>query len=95
MSRGDPLTCVSPKSVAQSADVTLLPGVYFRPHYAAYRKPYYAKKTATALSNNGLTQIVPEIAANKARFKRVDRPSMATSTTSEVVYHFDTSFTLY
>jgi hypothetical protein len=31
--RGDPLTCVSPRGVAQSADVTLLPpGVYFRPH---------------------------------------------------------------
>jgi hypothetical protein len=30
--RGDLLTYVSPKGVAQSADVTLLPGVYFRPH---------------------------------------------------------------
>jgi hypothetical protein len=27
-----------------------------------------------ALSNNSLTQVVPDIAANKARFKRVGRP---------------------
>src|SRR3989440_12145160 len=29
--RGDPLTYVSPRGVAESADVALLPGVYFRP----------------------------------------------------------------
>ena len=54
VSRGEPgvipLTCCLTQGVAQSADVTLLPGVYFRPHYAAYRKPYYARKTTTALS---------------------------------------------
>jgi hypothetical protein len=48
------------------------PGVYFRPI-----------KLLTREDHNGLTQVVPDIAANKARFKRIGRPSMATSTTSE------------
>jgi hypothetical protein len=34
LTRGDPLTCVSPRVFA---DVTLLPSVYFRPHQAPYR----------------------------------------------------------
>jgi hypothetical protein len=55
----------------------------FGPIKAAYCKPYYAKKTTTALSNNGLTQVVPDTTANKVQFKRAGRPSMATSTTSE------------
>ena len=58
-----PSPVVSPRVLPQSADVTLLPGVYFGPHY---RKLYYAKKTTTAFSNNGLTQVVPDIAAIQA-----------------------------
>ena len=58
-----PLTCVSPKGAAQNADVTLLPGVYFRPHYAAYHKP---KKTTTALSKQRPYQVVPDIAREQS-----------------------------
>ena len=35
----------------------------FGPIKAAYCKPYCAKKTTTALSDNGLTQVVPDTAA--------------------------------